>query len=456
MEFIKNREALLSVGEKALRRVALDIAEAGIATAHPGLATKRLVSIKGDTLTISGRSYDLSKKPQIFIVGAGKATYPIAEALEELLGNRITDGLVSCKYGQEGSLNRIRLHLASHPLPDRASQTAAEEISAIVAKARPGDIVIACFTGGSSALFAHPVEGISIEEKAATSQVLLTCGANIIEINDVRKHLSTVKGGRLVRNLPRGAHLISLTVSDVIGDAMDYITDPSVPDRSRFADAQRVLDKYDLWKSLPKSVCRHIKEAPSDCETVLEKDFAHIDRHDVLLFSTDAACKGAAEAARAAGYTPMLLSSLFEGESSVLGRNFVAIARQILMDGQPIKAPCVLLGGGETTVTTGGSQGKGGPNQEFAAAAALELADLPGVVVVGIDSDGTDGPTDYAGGVADSRTAAEAKQRGVDLFTALRRHDITPALVNIDHAILTGNTGTNVNDLKIMVIGKPS
>nr|WP_180203365.1 DUF4147 domain-containing protein [Pseudomonas sp. SbOxS1]NYU03037.1 DUF4147 domain-containing protein [Pseudomonas sp. SbOxS1] len=455
MGYIKNREQLLARGETALRRLALDIAEAGIAYADPGNALRRQISMEGDALLIEGRLYGGEAGSRIFVVGAGKASFPIAKALDELLGERIHKGIVTCKYGQEGTLDHIELRLASHPIPDQASLEAAAATVELLREVRSGDIVLCCFTGGSSSLFVSLVPGITLQDKAIANDILLTCGANIIEINDVRKHLSTVKGARLIRDLAPGVTVINLTVSDVIGDALDYITDPSFPDQSTFADAQAVLDKYRLWDRMPVAIASFLRMAPPEHETVREQELEHLSRHDVILVSADAACIGAADEARRAGITPLLLSTFFEGESSALGRNLVAIAKQIALDGRPLSPPCILIGGGETTVTTSEKRGTGGPNQEFAVSAALELAGTTGIAVVGLDTDGTDGPTQYAGGVADGSTAGLAIELGVDLHQALTHHDVTPALERIFHVVKTGATGTNVNDLKLVLVMNP-
>lgn len=452
MSRIKNREALLSTGEVELRRLALDIAEAGLAAADPSLVVRRHLQLDGDVLRVGDRSFDLSRAQRIFVIGAGKATFPIAKAIEEVLGPRLYKGLVTCKYGQSGSLDNIKLNFANHPVPDEASLNAARRTVALLAEVKPDDIVLACFTGGSSSLFVSPVDSVSLEDKAATNRILLTCGANILEINAVRKHLSLVKGGKLVRGLPAGAHLINLTVSDVIGDFLDYITDPSVPDTSCFADAQATLDKYELWSRVPENVAVYLREAPAHAETVRAEALAHLHRTDILLVKADAACAGAAEAARRLGLSPLLLSTFFEGESGALGRNLAAIAKQVVRDGNPVPAPCILIGGGETIVTVNGSSGVGGPNQEFAVSAALELAGWRGIVALGIDTDGTDGPTKYAGGLVDGTTLGAARRAGVDLHAALREHNVTPALMGAGGIVATGATGTNVNDLKLVIV----
>lgn len=452
MPYIKNEDALVAGGETRLKRLAVEIMESALRSADPGLAAKKIIALEGERLTISPHSFDLRGGRRVFVIGTGKATFPVARVLDEVLGERIHKGFVTCKKGQEGSLRFIELHLSSHPIPCADSVVAADKTIELLKEVRPDDIVIACVSGGSSSLFVRPVDGISLEDKAVTGQILLTCGANIIEINAVRKHISKVKGGRLIQGLPAGVTLVNLTVSDVIGDPWDYITDLTVPDTSNFADARATLDKYELWDVLPASVTGYLKLAPQSEETATEASLAHIKRIDILLQKADSACIGAADAACAAGLTPVLLSTFFEGESSCLGRAFAAMARQILFDGNPEAAPCMLIGGGETIVSFTGKVGTGGPNQEFVASAALELKGIHGVVAAAVDTDGTDGPTPYAGAVADGFTAERAEKAGVNLNEALRRHNVSPALNKAGAAVLTGNTGTNVNDLKILII----
>ncbi len=435
----------------------LDIADAALAAADPYRATFRRFSRADSTLFAGDRWYVLSPECRIFVIGAGKATYQIAKAVEEVLGSKIHRGLVICKHGQEGALEHIELRLAHHPTPDAASLDGARATQELLRHVRAGDIVVACFTGGSSSLFVGPAGKINLDDKAEASRVLLTCGANIKEINDVRKHLSTVKGGRLVQPLPPGVRLINLTVSDVIGDAFDYITDPSFPDRSTFADALAVIERYGLWDRLSASVIDHLKRGGAIEETCRADDLAHLDRNDVLLVTGDAACQAAAEAARDQGITPLILSTLFEGESREVGRTLAAIAKQTTIDGHPVAPPCLLIGGGETTVLFADEtkDGMGGPNQEFAVAVALEIEGRSDIVALGLDTDGTDGPTPYAGGLVDGTTAAYARARSIDLRAALESHDVAPALSALGDLVITGATGTNVNDLKLILVGSP-
>ncbi|MGD8293313.1 MAG: glycerate kinase [Desulfobacterales bacterium] len=452
MTYIKNRKQLLSHGNQKLRAAALDIIEHALAQADPYRATRVLVRVDGNHLIVGNLRYNLKEHRRIFLLGGGKATYPIAKALEDLLDDRITDGVVICKYGQEGKLSRARLYHASHPIPDKAGFEASRQAIALARQTRPNDIVFGCVTGGSSALMPFPVDGTTLEEKKEVNRLLLTCGANIYEINAVRKHLSQIKGGRLAQAVHPRASLINLTVSDVTGDELDYITDPTVPDTSYFADARTTLTKYNLWGSVPASIGDYLKSAGSENETPKPGDLADRNLNSFILVKSASVCEAASEKASALGFKSMILSTVLEGESKELGRTFAAIAKEIVSNHRPLKAPCAVIGGGETTVKISGSAGEGGPNQEFSLAAVPGLHRLGSAVAVGLDSDGTDGPTDIAGGIVDNQTLTRANDLGMDLFAALAGHNVTPALKKLGDQIETGATGTNVNDLKMMLI----
>ncbi|MCP4623199.1 MAG: glycerate kinase [bacterium] len=452
MSYIKNRTQLLSHGNIKLREAALDIIDHALAQADPYRATRNLVRIDGSHLVVGELSYNLAEHKRIFLLGAGKATYPIARALEDILGERITDGVVICKYGQEGRLSRARLYRASHPIPDKAGFEASRQAIALARQTQPDDIVFGCVTGGSSALMPLPVDGVTLEDKKEVNRLLLTCGANIYEINAVRKHLSQIKGGRLALAVHPRAQLINLTVSDVTGDELDYITDPTVPDSSFLEDARTTLTKYDLWDRVPASVGKYLKAAGPEHETPKTEDLSNHNLHSFILVKSAGICDAAAHKASELGFKAMILSTVLEGESKELGRTFAAIAREIISNQRPLNPPCAVIGGGETTVIIDGTAGKGGPNQEFSLAAAPGLDRIGNVVIVGLDSDGTDGPTDVAGGIVDSQTLASANDRGMDIFAALANHDVTPVLKKLADEIETGATGTNVNDLKFILI----
>ncbi len=452
MNYFINRDQILSRGNRPMREDALEILNAGLLRADPGKATRDLVGVQGNEIRIAGKTYDLDSFPNIYVFGAGKATFPVAKALDDILGSWITEGIVTCKEGQEGFLDHIALRLASHPIPNEKGMAASEEILALAKKTGPGDLVFACITGGSSALMPLPVPEITLEDKKKANQILLTCGANIIEINSVRKHLSLIKGGQLAKAVHPEALLVNITVSDVIGDPLDYITDPTVPDTSSFADAKNVMEKYGLWDRMPPSISRYLKNPPPERETPKSLDSRKIENH--IIVAGDAACIGAEMRAKELGYHTMILSSMFEGESRELGRTFAFIAKDILLNGRPVKAPCAFIGGGETIVTirSGEKAGLGGPNQEFSLGAAAEITELENVVIAGLDTDGTDGPTPFAGGITDETSFKRASEAGIDIFAALRDHDAAAALEAMGDILLTGNTGTNVNDLKIMLV----
>lgn len=452
MSYIKNKKQLLSHGNIKIREAALEIIDHALAEADPYKATRKLVVIENHFLTVGELRFDLKDHKQIFLLGAGKATYPIAKALEDLLGERIADGVIVCKNGQEGSLSRSRMYLASHPIPDEAGFAASLEALSLAHQTGPDDIVFGCVTGGSSALLPFPVEGVSLKEKKRVNELLLTCGANIIEINAVRKHLSQIKGGRLAHAVHPQASLINLTVSDVIGDPLDYITDPTVPDTSTLEDARATLTKYNLWEKVPGSVSEFLKTAGPDQETPKTSDLEGYMRHDFIIVQGDAACEAASYKAKELGLNTMILSTMLEGESKELGGTFSAVAKEIILKQRPLKLPCAVIGGGETTVLITGEAGKGGPNQEFALSASLGIDGIGDVVIIGLDSDGTDGPTHVAGAVVDDRTLSRARDTGIDLYSCLGRHDVTSAFEKLGDAIKTGATGTNVNDLKIMII----
>jgi len=452
MAYVKNTTQLLSHGNIALREAAIAIIEHALAGADPYHATRRLVALNADRLHVGDVTCDLSARPGIYILGAGKATFPIARALEDLLGDRITNGVVICKHGQEGVLNKSLMVLASHPIPDETGMEGAIQTLAMAKQIGPGDIVFCCYTGGSSALLPYPGEGIKLDEKKAVNKLLLSCGANIIEINAVRKHLSRIKGGRLAATIHPAAHLINLTVSDVIGDPLDYITDPTVPDTSTLDDARATLTKYKLWSRVPASVAHYLKSAEVAQETPKEEDLVARACDNFILISGDTACVAAAEKAKALGFEARILSTMMEGESSELGRTFAAIAKEIVLNHRPLNPPCAIIAGGETTVEVGEEFGFGGPNQEFALSAACEIDNIEQVLIAGIDSDGTDGPTEFAGALVDGGTLKRADAAGIDVHGCLRKHNVTSALQDLGDIVYTGATGTNVNDLKFLLV----
>ncbi len=443
--YVKNGEELTSHGNRDLRRAALDIVEHALHRVNPYRATRELVSLDGAILHVGQLGFDLSQRGDIYVLGAGKASLPIAQALEDVIGDRIRDSLVVVKEGQETSTRIVKLREASHPVPDARGFEAAKEMRRLAGQARAGDIVFCAITGGSSALAPYPAEGLTIDDKAQVHKLLLESGASIREINAVRKHLSQIKGGRLALDI-FPAEIINLTVSDVTGDPYDYITCPTVPDTSTFQDARLVLDTYALWDSMPTAAARYLREATPDMEN--PRDFGGMPVHNFLLVRSGEACEAAADEARRLGFSPRILTCEMEGDSIEQGRAFGEQLAQHSGDGQLRGAPFALIAGGETTVTLTSQGGEGGPNQEFALSAALAL-EADNMAILSLDTDGTDGPTGIAGALTDTSTVEHACGAGLDIATALSRHDVSPLLRTLNDAVITGHTGTNVNDLKI-------
>lgn len=438
--YVRNRAELLCHGSRALRAAALEIVEHALARVDPYAATRNLVNLSGDSLTVGNQTFDLRQRGDIYILGAGKASLPIARALEDTLGDRIGDSLVIVKEGQESGTRLVKLREASHPLPDERGYEAAQDMMRLATRAKAGDLVFCAFTGGSSALAPYPVDGVSLNEKREVHGLLLECGASIREINAVRKHLSRFKGGRLALAI-FPAEIINLTVSDVTGDPYDYITCPTVPDTSTFSDARKVLDRYNLWGRFPVSAATYLRHATSDLES--PKDFTAQAVHTFLLVKSGAVCEAAAEKARDLGFTPQILTTEMEGDSAREGRAF-----GMRLTSLKNNVSTALIAGGETTVTIENAPGEGGPNQEFAlSAASAPLSERQ--LVLSLDTDGTDGPTAIAGAMADHTTRIRARSLGQDIEHALLTHDVSPVLRALQDAIITGHTGTNVNDLKL-------
>src|SRR5215468_3536277 len=340
---IANRESLTAHGRASLRAAALDVVEAGLEALDPARAVLETVCLEGEQLHVTERTYALGLEDRVLVAGAGKASLAIAAALEELLGPRLDGGLVVVRYDQGGALERAEVAHASHPLPDAASFAAGGRLLELAAGARANDLVLACFTGGSSALASAAPEGVSEDEKRALHKLLLTSGAEIEEINAVRKHVSRVKGGRFAA-AAAPAHVVSLTVSDAASGALDAITDPSVQDTTTVTDALEILHAYELWEATAPSIRRHLTDAERAASPRLDEDRLQ----SVMLVSGARSCAAMAEAARARGFAPIVLSTRLAGEARELGSLVTQLALDCHAHDRPFAAPCALLGcGGE-------------------------------------------------------------------------------------------------------------
>jgi hydroxypyruvate reductase len=433
------------------------IFKAGLAAADPVEAVLRHVAVRGGRLRIGDYSRDLKKVRNIFVVGAGKASARMAGALEEILGDRIAGGWINSKTGSaEKPLQRIHIHEAGHPVPDEAGLRGAREIVKILESAGEGDLVLLCLSGGGSALMPLPVEGVSLADKQAATQALLACGADIREVNTVRKHLSQLKGGQFAR-MAQPAEVVALILSDVVGDPLDAIASgPSAPDGTTFGDALTVLSKYGIESRVPLSVLEHLRAGAAGAkpETPKPGDPVFAKVRNLIIANNAASVEACARKARALGYRPLVLSSTIEGEAREAARVLVAVARESLTRGRPAKPPACLISGGETTVKLRGS-GRGGRNQEFALAAALAARGLEGVAILAGGTDGTDGPTDAAGAFADGATCERAAELGLSAADFLARNDSYHFFQPLGDLLVTGPTGTNVMDLYLLLVGEP-
>jgi glycerate-2-kinase len=433
-----------------MRGELLDVLEAGIRGGDPGEGTRRKVHVQGRRLMVDSTVYDLDSIARIYVVGAGKGSYPIVEALEELLEDRICGGVVVVKRGEHRRLQRIEVHEAAHPVPDQASLAGARKIMAWTRQAEANDLVFAAITGGSSSLATLPPEGISLEEIQTLNELLLRSGAVIQEMNIVRRHLCVLKGGRLV-SMIQPAQAVTLTL-DTAPDGMPW-PDMSLPDPTTFQDAIRVLEHYDLWERVSKSIRDYLIRGTTHPALETVKSFKGMRAQMAGVGDPVSMCEAAASAAERLGYPPTILATHLEGEAREAGIGLAGITKEIVKFGRPARRPCALISGGETTVTIRGSCGLGGPNQEFVLGLAHKLRiDVP-FVCASIDSDGTDGPTDAAGGIVDNETVFDAQRLGVDIPAALKRHDTLAALRQLNSLIMTGHTGTNLQNLRVILIG---
>lgn len=437
-----------------IRKQAAAIFRAAVKAADPVEAVLRHFRLKDGALTVAGRRYRLSQFDRIFVIGAGKASASMAKAVERVLGSRISGGLVDVKYGHTDKLKRIELNECGHPQPDEAGLRGAARIAAIAESSGERDLLICVISGGGSALLPAPAPPVTLAEKQAITKLLLECGANIHEINAVRKHISTIKGGQLSRRaFP--ATVIALLLSDVIGDDLDVIASgPTAPDASTFGRARDILAKYRIEAAAPASVRERIERgiAGEIPETPKSGDPSLSRTQNVVVGSNILAVNAAAAKARELGFRTLVLSTFIEGETRDVARMHAAIARQARLYGQPARAPACIISGGETTVTIRGN-GKGGRNQEFALAAAIDMAGLENVLILSGGTDGNDGPTDAAGAMADGQTCDRGAKLGLDARKYLANNDAYNFFQPLGDLLITGPTNTNVMDVRLILVG---
>ncbi len=431
----------------------LHVLEAALDAVEPGRAVQRVMRVDGNTLTVAGRTYALDQYRHIYVVGAGKAGASMAKAVEDLLGARITAGQVNVKTGYTAPVHCIKLVEAGHPVPDANGVSGTAAIVELLSRATADDLVLCLISGGGSALMTLPVPGVALEEVQTLTNLLLRSGAPIQALNTVRKHLSQVKGGQLAR-LAFPATVVTLMLSDVVGSPLDVIASgPTVADPTTFEGALSVLRRYGIVEHVPESIRRHmerglvgdIPDTPKRGDVIFERV------QNVIIADNAIAAEAARDRAATLGYNTLLLSTFVEGEAREVGQVVAALVKEVLTHDRPVQRPACLILGGETTVTVHGA-GKGGRNQELALAVALSIQGLNDALVASLATDGTDGPTDAAGGLVDGKTVARGAAVGLSALAALDNNDAYTYLSRIGDLLVTGPTNTNVNDLIVAFV----
>ena len=410
-----------------MREDALKIVEEAIRAVYPENTVKKALENFGGVESIR-------------VLAIGKAAWRMARAARESLESRISEGIVITKYKHSmGDIKGFKIFEAGHPIPDKNTIEATKRVLDMVKDLKRDDILLFLVSGGGSSLFELPAESVELEELISITDQLLRSGATIFEINAVRKHLSRVKGGRFAETV-NPARIFSLVLSDVLGDRLDTIASgPAYPDSTTSQDSMRIIEKYDI--KLPSRVLNALKqETPKSLKNVEAS----------IVGSISIACEAAKVAAEQLGYNSMVLTTALDCEAHEAGTFLGAIVREIVTRDRPAKRPCVVILGGETVVQVKGS-GLGGRNQELALSAARGIWGLDNVVIASVATDGTDGPTDAAGGIVDGETMARLREKGIDVAEVLNNNDSYHALEAVGNLIMTGPTGTNVSDLIILL-----
>ncbi len=450
--FIKNQQALLEVDldPKTIeaRKMALELINKGIEAANPKKAVYNAVRIVNDNIEFSnGSIFSLNNIKKLIVVGAGKATAMMAEAIEAVLGQHIFAGLINIpeNLDKKPNLKKIQYTIAGHPLVTNGSISGTKKIIELVKGLTPDDLVICLISGGGSALLELPVEGITLEDLRELFQILTEVGATIHELNVIRKHISQVKGGKLAQ-LIQPARVISLIISDVIGDTLDTIASgPTTPDLSTWQTAEQIINKYQIMEKLPQSIQQIIKQGlTSEFNETLKPDNSTFgNAENIIIASNTISCNAMKDYANQKGYYAIIISTEVDGEARDIGKKFAEMS--LSMDNN-----YVLIAGGETTVSIKG-QGIGGRNQEVALAASQIIAGTKRIAFISLGSDGIDGPTNAAGALVDGYTALLGSKMHLDVKEYLENNDSFNYLLKTNNLIYTGPTGTNVMDFIVVV-----
>jgi glycerate-2-kinase len=439
---------------KRLRRDAMDILRTAVDAVDPVEAVRRKLRVEGDRLGCGDVQLDLDRFFRISVIGGGKAGGAMAEAVEGLLRDRISGGVVNVPRGTESiyKLKKIQLNGASHPVPDEDGLKGVEKMLSLLDGAREDDLFIVLISGGGSALMTYPAEGLGLGEIQRMTDLLLKSGATINELNAVRKHLSAVKGGHMARRA-HPATVLSLILSDVVGDPLDTIASgPTAPDSTTFRDAVKILKGKGLWEKTPEPIRHHLEEGLKGEREETPKPGSQLFRrvHNRVVGSNLTAATAALARASALRYNSLLLTTRMEGEASQVGTAIAGVASEIEATGNPLPPPAAVIIGGETTVTVTG-QGLGGRNQELALSTARKIQGL-NLVIAALATDGVDGPTEAAGAIVDGSTMHRARSLGLEPGESLADNDSYRFFKELGDCFMTGPTGTNVNDLTLILV----
>jgi glycerate-2-kinase len=459
---VKNFDDLLSKAsdsvDRKARTIALALLEEAVKASDPRIALRKNLSSSGDGRTLRVGNVDFRlRSGRVFVIGGGKASGAMAEEAEKLLGEKIAGGCVSILRGTRNmfSTRIVELLESSHPIPKNDSLEATQKILLLMDRASPGDLIICLISGGGSALLCLPPPEVPLADLQAVIEKLQKHGVTINELNTVRKHISLIKGGRLAEKAAsKGCDMASIILSDVVGDPLDVIASgPTAPDTTTFKDAVEVLKSHELWDESPEStrqyllkgVAGQVPETPKPGSS----SFSHV--YNLVIGSNKQACSAAYAKARELKLNTLVLSTMVEGEAKEVGKFVGAIGKEIAKYDSPLRKPAAVIIGGETTVTVHG-RGKGGRCQELALSALRSIESVRGVTIASMGTDGVDGPTEAAGAIIDYSTSIAARSKSLDIDQYLLRNDSNTFFKALgDGLIITGPTGTNVNDVIVVV-----
>lgn len=447
----KNKDELISHGFRDGREKILKIIGRSIKSVNSYESTSKKVHLDDDTLSMDNYYFDLSKVDNIYVIGGGKATFPIGRALEEILDGRIREGMINVKESKYRKLDLMHVTKAGHPVPDRRGLNGTKNIVKIAKKAGERDIVFCVITGGASALMPFPAEKINLEDLKKINKLLLNSGAPLEDINTVRKHISRTKGGKLAKLIHPAKIVNLILIDEIAGEPWG----PTAPDNTTFEDAIKVLKKHNLWRKAPKTIKNYLKKGlkNKNLETPNDSAFEELKIHNIILGNNEIMCEAAQEKAKELNLNPIILTTKLEGEGREAGTVFASVGREVLENNRPMNPPCAIIAAGETPVTIEEkTHGEGGPSQEFVLGASLKISGYDNVVIGSIDTDGTDGPTNIAGGLVDGDTVKRADEKNIDIYENLMEHNSFSVLKELGDAIFTEPTETNVMNLYIMVV----